>query len=892
MSLAPGQRLGPYEVVGILGAGGMGEVYRARDAALNRDVAIKILPDPLANNSEQLTRFTREARTLAALNHPNIAYIHGLEHSSSVRALVMELVEGEDLSQVMARGPMPPAVAVPIARQIAEALEAAHEQGIVHRDLKPANVKVRPDGTVKVLDFGLAKGLGPDGVVAAIGAESPTLTSAGTDRGVILGTAAYMAPEQARGRAVDKRADIWAFGVVLYEMLSGARAFGGQSFSDILAAVLREEIDWSKLPGATPPRLRQLLERCLAGDAKQRLRDIGEARIALASIERGGPEPTANTSNDRRPWRERVAWTAAALALMTAAVLLVQRLGSADETSSSSHVSRLSILPPPGMSLNPDSTNVAISPDGRMVAIVVGRGISIENQLWVRSIDSTVARRIEGGDGVSLPFWSPDSTRIGFFADRKLKTVAVAGGPAEIVCEAPFGRGGTWNRANVIVFARDASGPLYRVSANGGTATPVTALDAARDETGHRFPSFLPDGDRFLFAAMPGSNGAFEIFAGSLKDPAIRTLVGSLENAPVYAEPGWLLFARNGVLAAQPFDVNALRLTGEAVSLGDQPGVARAGVAYDAGPRVSASTVGSLAYFQPPPVDTTLQWLDVQGKASATLNVPAGRYGGVAIAPDGTKAVLVRHESPTSSNLWLIDLTRGSAGPLTSGSGRSKSPVWSPDSKRILFAIEDGGRSTLFDKTLSDASSGRKVIEFSDPSAEPHGWSRDGASILFSKVVPGTKWDVYRIPASGSGAQEPVVNGPGVEVGGKESPAGGWIGYFSDETGRLEVFVKSLAPSGPKLQVSTGGVQHGWWTADGKHLLFLKGDDTLWRVAVDLNAAAPGIGPPEQLATFPSVVAMDLAPTGDRFLALVPERQGIGAVTVVQSWRSALGTTR
>ena len=685
---------------------------------------------------------------------------------------------------------------------------------------------------------------------------------------------------------MDKRADIWAFGVVLYEMLSGARAFAGQSFSDILAAVLREEIDWSKLPAATPPRLRQLLERCLAGDPKQRLRDIGEARIALASIERGGPEAAVGTSNDRRaPWRERVAWTAAALAFVTAAVLLVQRLGPADEPSTSSQVSRLSILAPPGMFLNPDSTNVAISPDGRMVAIVVGRGIAVENQLWVRSIDSPVARRIESGDGVSLPFWSPDSTRIGFFADRKLKTVPAAGGSAETVCEAPFGRGGTWNRSNVIVFARDASGPLYRVSANGGAATPVTALDAARSETGHRFPSFLPDGDRFLFAALPGKDGAFEIFAGSLKDPAARTLVGSLETAPVYAEPGWLLFARNGVLAAQPFDADALRLTGEAVSLGDQPGVARAGVAYDAGPRVSASTVGSLAYFLPPPVDTTVQWLDYQGKSTATLNVPAGRYAGVSIAPDETKAVLVRQDSAASSSLWLIDLSRGSAGPLSSGSGRSKSPVWSPDSRRVLFAIEDGGRAAFYEKVVSDASPVRKVIEFTDPSAEPHGWSKDGASIVFNKVQPGTRWDIYRAPASGSGPLEPVVNGPGVEIGGEESPAGGWIGFFSDETGRLELFVQSLAPSGPKLQVTAGGVQRAWWGADGKHLLFLKGDDTMWRVALDLNAAVPRIGAPEQLGTFPSVVAMDLAASGERFLALVPERQGVGAVTVVQSWR-------
>ena len=901
MPLALGQRLGPYEVVGTLGAGGMGEVYRARDTTLHRDVAIKVLPELFANDPERLGRFTREARTLAALSHPNIAHVHGLDDTSGVRALVMELVEGEDLSDHIARGPMPLVDALPIARQIAEALEAAHEQGIVHRDLKPANIKVRPDGTVKVLDFGLAKALGPDSAVSASGAEaSPTFTAGASEQGVILGTAAYMAPEQARGRAIDKRADIWAFGVVLYEMLTGARAFAGQGLPDVLAAVLRHEIDWRKLPGETPARLRQLLERCLAGDVKQRLRDIGEARIALAAIERAGPE----TVEKGRPpalrhaaWRERLAWVVAALALVTAATLLtLQRMGFTEQASSSGAVTRLSVLPPPGMLMNPDSANVAISPDGRMVAFVVGRSVAIENQLWVRPIDSPVARRIESGDGVSLPFWSPDSARIGFFADRKLKTVAAAGGAAEVVCDAPFGRGATWNRSNVIVFAPDANGPLYRVSANGGAPTAITALEASKKEQGHRFPSFLPDGDRFLFAAVPGADGTFEILAGSLRDPAGRTRVASMENAPVYApsassgrgDTGWLLFARQGVLAAQPFDAKALRITGDAVSLGDQPAVAPGPAAYEAGPRVSVSATGSLAYFLPPAVDTNVQWMDHEGRTTGVVSVRAGRYTSVAIAPDNARAVLVRQDSASSSSLWLIDLTRASAIPLSTGGGRNTSPVWSPDSTRIMFASDREGHQAFYEKTVADSSAERKVVGFDDRTAEPRGWSHDGAWILFNRVDPDTRWNIYRMLASGSGAPVPVINGPAVELGARPSPDGRWLGYLSDETGRLDLFVQSLAPSGPKLQVSTGGVQLGWWTPDGRQLLFLRRDQTLWRVAVDLSAAPPRIGAPQQLGTFPSsLVAMDLAADG-RLLALVPERTGLGAVMIVQSWPAAL----
>ncbi len=900
MVLSPGARIGAYEVVSPIGSGGMGEVYLARDTALNRNVALKVLPEAFVRDDERLARFKREAQILASLNHPNIAHVHGLEESSATRALVMELVEGDDLSDRIARGPIPLADALPIARQIADALEAAHEQGIVHRDLKPANIKVRADGTVKVLDFGLAKALTQDsGLRTEDISDSPTLTARATEQGVILGTAAYMAPEQARGKAVDKRADIWAFGVVLYEMLTGVRAFDGRGFTDVLAAVLRHEIDWSRLPADTPPRLGQLLARCVEPDMKQRLRDIGEARIAIATIERDGPDSAADpgaAAAPHRPWRERLAWSLAAIAVLAAATIVVwQRstLGGrlAGAAGAGNEVARLSVLPPLGFRMNPDSTNVAISPNGRMVAFVVGTGVSTENQLWVRPIDAMEARRIEAGDGVSLPFWSPDSERIGFFASRKLKTVAASGGAAVVVCDAPFGRGATWNASNMIVFAPDANGPLFRVSAGSGPATAVTTLDAARKETSHRFPVFLPDGDHFLFAALPRTDGMIQIFAGALHDPTARTLIGPMESAPVYADPGWLLFTRQGVLSAQSFDAPTLRMRGDALSLGDQPAVAPGPAAYDAGRRVSVSAAGSLAYYLEPVANTDVQWMDQTGKTTGSVNAPPGRYSAVAIAPDNTKAVLVRPDSSTSSSLWLVDLTRASAIPLSTDGIRDPSPVWSPDSTRIVFGGVRGGHTGLYEKTVTDTSA-PTIFPIEGSFALARGWSNDQAWIVLNRLDPDTKWNIYRVQASGSAAPVPLVQGPAIEVGGWPSPDGRWLAFLSDEAGSVDLYVQPFPNPGPKVQVATGGIQQSRWTPDTRHLLYTKRDQTLWRVDVDLRGSVPRISAPLQLAAFPStLIGMDLARDG-RFLALVSERSGLGTVTVVQSWQAALPAGR
>ena len=889
MPLAPGHRLGNYQIVGTLGAGGMGEVYRARDTTLQRDVAIKVLPDVCAGDPQRLQRMTREARALAALNHPNIAHIHGLDDTGSGRALVMELVEGDDLSDRIARGPLPRAAAIRIARQIAEALEAAHEEGIVHRDLKPANVKVRRDGTVKVLDFGLAKVAAPE-TDASTTDGGATFTADHSEPGIVLGTAAYMAPEQARGQAVDKRADIWAFGAVLYEMLTGTRAFGGQRTADVLAAVVRREIDWSRLPDDLPAALRHLLERCLTIEVKDRLRDIGEARVALAEMERGpekgdrsSPRPDTRNGAVLSARFKRVLFVAVAT-IVAVAVFQIARFMDAGDRPSSPGTSRWSLLPPPGLRFSPESSNVAMSPDGRTLAFVVGTGIAAENQLWVRSVDSLTARRIESGDGVSLPFWSPDSTRIAFFAQRKLKVVAAAGGPAETICDAPFARGGTWSRANVIVFAPDALGPLSRVPASGGTPERVTTLDANRGQQGHRFPFFLPDGDRFLFAALPSKNGVFDIFAGSVTNPANVTLVGSLDSSPSYVDPGWLVFVRQGVLAVQRFDAASLQLRGDPISLGDEPGVAPLPAAYDAGPRVSVATDASLAYYSPVSAATRLQWMDASGQLGSVLDVPAGRYTQVTLARDGKRAVIARADSGSASSLWLVDLARPGAVPLST-EGQNSTPVFSPDGKQVVFASDrKGGPREFYVKNTDDASPERKLATFDDRSAEPRGWSNDGTWIIFSRVDPGTRWNVYRLRAATGGDIEPLANGPSVELGGRLSPDDRWLAYLSDETGRFDLFVRSVAPNGPKVQVSTGGVQFGWWARDARQLLFTNRDDrTLWRVPIGLGAV-PRLGTPQQAGTLaPGVMSIDMTPD-ERFLAIVADRSEGGSITVVQGW--------
>ena len=891
MSMAAGSRLGPYEISGAIGAGGMGEVFRARDTKLNRDVAIKVLPKAFAQDHERVARFKREAQVLASLNHPNIASIYGLEESAGALALILELVEGDDLSQRLRGGPIPMDEAVAIVRQIAEGLGAAHEKGILHRDLKPANIKVTPDGVVKILDFGLAKALdatasGTSGDAASLH-NSPTASFHATEAGFILGTAAYMSPEQARGKPLDRRSDIWSFGVVLFEMLTGRRLFSGETSSDILAAVLTRDPDWTSLPATTPPRLRELLRKCLERNPKQRLHDIGDARLELD--EKSGihlwSEPKLEPARaPRRAWLSGLAVGATLTALIAALGAMMSR-PAADAITV-----RLSILAPPSTSIFPDPTGVAISPDGTMVAFVVGDAQRSDSQIWVRSLDTMAARRLEEADGGNLPFWSPDSRRIGFFTASKLKVVPAAGGPAEIICDSPNGRGATWSPSNVIVFAPTWSGPLLRVAATGGVPTPVTTLDESRKQWGHRFPSFLPGGDRFLYAALPGRDGRFDIFVGSLGGDA-PVFVGSMEGAPVYAEPGYLLSARQGRLAAQPFDVRSFKITGEPVMLPDEPtSILDPAYSYTAGTSASVSLAGTLAYFSTPSTNTRAVWMDAAGRTSGDLNLPPGHYDTVNISPDGSQAVFVRSTSPSESSVWLSDLGRGGASPLSSGRGRNDVPVWSKDGSRIVFTSDREGAQEVYVKSVGDATPETALFRNGKPFKNVTAWSPDGKWLALTQLDPDSQQNIWLLPATGQGELIPVVRGKGRDNGGTFSPDGRWLSHSSDDVGRFEVYIQAVPPPGRRLQVSQGGALAHWWTPDARGMLFV--DDRwrgLWRADLDLGPN-PRAGIARQIANLPpGITWMDAMPDRQKFIAIIPERAGPGSITLVQNWPAALG---
>ena len=887
--LTAGTRIGHYEVVSSLGAGGMGEVYRAKDTKLNREVAIKILPEAFATDRERVARFTREAQTLASLNHSGIAHVYGLEDVPATvggpqggHALVMELVEGKDLSAIIGRGAVPVADALAMARQIADALEVAHEHGIIHRDLKPANIKVRDDGAVKVLDFGLAKAMNTRATQSDGGRggteDSPTVTSSATGLGLILGTAAYMSPEQAKGRMVDRRADIWAFGVVLFEMLTGTRLFKGDDVSEVLASVLKTEPDFGSLPAGTPASVHRLLRRCLERDPRRRLSAIGDARLELDdanAMERAPAVPKV-------PIVARL-WPALAGAAIVTALAAI--FWPSIRSTPADGISRVSILGPPGQPMYADTTMVAVSPDGRTVAFLDGASSRIDNQLWVRTLDSPVPRRVENSTAAILPFFSPDNRRLGFFTNDRMWIVPVSGGRPQAVCNVESVRGATWNSDDLILFG-GYDGPLLKVRAAGGEPEAATTLDASRKQSSHRFPTFLPDGQHFLYSALPAKSGRFDIFVGSLGggDPVF---VGAMETTPVYAHPGWLVSTRHGVLFAQRFDPTTFKTSGEPVSLGDEPTfVLDPALSYTATRATAVTADGTLVYFSSPSVNTAARWIDAKGTVTGTLDVPPARYSDLSLSPDGSKAILVRSVSMTESSLWLADVARGNATLLSTGAGRNDAPVWSPDSTRVVFASDRDGPQDLFMKSVNDPAPEQPFYRSDVLFKNADAWSADDRWIVLRSDAAKTQQDIWLVPAGGKAAATPFVIGPYRDHWGRPSPDSKWIAYVSEDSGRGELWVQPFPKPGKRTQVSSTGALMSWWARGGRQLYFVSGDlSSLWGVDVTPGVTI-GIGTPRRLATLPpDIIAIDAMPDRQKFLVLMPERTGAGAITIVRNWQ-------
>jgi serine/threonine protein kinase len=891
MAILPGARLGPYEILSAIGAGGMGEVYRAHDSKLARDVAIKVLPANFVNDPERLSRFQREARMLAALNHPNIATIYGLEQSGEVACLVMELVPGETLAERVKAGALPIEEALKIAVQIAEALEAAHEKQIIHRDLKPANVKVTPDGKVKVLDFGLAKAFAGDTTNEDIG-NSPTLSMAATMQGVILGTAAYMSPEQAKGKAVDKRTDIWAFGAVLYELLTGKQAFHGETTAEILAAVLKEEPDWNALPPATPQKLRDLLRRCLKKDKTVRLRDAGDARIEIHEILTAAP---AAADSAPPPPHAAFPWIAATAVLLIAlAALSFIHFREAPALQPSTRFQ----VPPPEQSV---ISMFRLSPDGR--SIVVSALSEGRNRLWIRPLDSLQWQLLQGTDDASYPFWSPDGANIGFFAQGKLKKIAVTGGPPQTLCDAPGGRGGAWSSTGVILFAPNLTGGLYKVSTAGGVPEPATKFTASDLSDSQRYPEFLPDGRDYLYLEDRTGNVGIGIYAGSLDGAPPTRLLSDLSSA-VYVSPtppvtdGYLLFRREGSLMAQPFDAGRVRLTGEVFPVAEQVGIeVNTGLGA-----FSASNNGELAFRTGGTAgNREFTWMDRAGKRLATVTKP-GIFRSGSLSPDEKRlAFPILNESGDLADLWLQELERGVISRFTFEEGISYSPVWSRDGSRIVFSHRDaGGHYAIYQRAATGAGKGDLILRTA-ANTSTWDWSPDGKYILYSDYQDKTTYDLWLLPLDGDHKPISYLQTPFSEIRGQFSPDGRWMAYASDESGRFEVYVQTVPASGPKWQISNAGGDFPRWRRDGKELYFIAADQQLMAVPVKTGSGSSGAfeaGAPQPLFRIEPVGASPTAsslyvPTanGERFLVNV-QAGGEGTqappITMVLNWTAGM----
>jgi len=880
MSLDAGVRLGPYEILGPLGAGGMGEVYRARDTRLGRDVAVKVLPSHLSATPELRARFEREARTASSLNHPHICVLHDVGHQDGVDYLVMEHLEGETLAARLERGPLPVAELLRSGIEVADALDKAHRSGIVHRDLKPGNVMLTKSGA-KLMDFGLARASG----LAASSSHlsgSPTLTKALTAEGTIVGTFQYMAPEQLEGKEADVRSDVWALGAVLYEMATGKRAFEGKSEASLISAIMSSEPPTiTALQPMSPPALERLVRACLAKDPDDRISTAHDVRLQLewirdAGSQAGVPVPVAA----RRRVRERLGWAVAVATLAAVATLLLPRLVQRPHPA---EIMRFSVMTPENATVIPDPTSCAVSPDGRLLGLLAADS-SGTARIWTRPLESLEAQPLRGTENAYLFFWSPDSRQIGFFADGKLKKVAASGGSPEVLCDASDARGGSWSKEGVIVFAPVAAGPLMRVSDDGGEPVEVLEPDSSRRETGLRWPWFLPDGKRFLFVGLPSRQGNFDVYVGSVGSKERKRILAS-GAAATYAEPGYLLFVRNGRLTAQRFDRRRLEPTGKPTPLGEAPPPS----SWAGAPSASASANGVLAHLAAGLPDTKLVWLDRSGKPQGTVPVPPGRYENLSLSPDGRRLVVQKRSSATATDLWMVEPSRGTSSRFTFRPSASR-PVWSPDGSRIAYEWSGDGPRDIYLKPASGAGAEQPLFRSSALFKNLSQWSPDGRYVIFSQPEAETGWDVWLLPLEGDQKPVPYVRSPFNELNGAISPDGRWMAYLSDESGRYELYVESFPTPGNRYPISVATGPAGiWWSPNGREMIVIGADWTILSVDIQTTPSFKAGAPRPLFKARQDVAAFTAAPDLWRFLVAVPAGEAsTSAITLEVNWPAEL----
>jgi len=898
MALAKDTRLGSYEILAPIGKGGMGEVYLARDTKLDRQVAIKVLPVSMTRDPERIARFEREAKLLASLNHPNIAAVHGFDESNETHFLVMEYVEGETLAQRLKNGTLPVEDSLDTTRQVAEALEAAHEKGVIHRDLKPGNVMIRPDGTVKVLDFGLAKAMAAESSVSAP-TDSPTITADYTRPGVILGTAAYMSPEQARGRALDKRTDIWSFGVILYECFTGTNTFHGETAVDSTGAILHKEPDWSLLPPSTPPTVQLLLRRCLTKDRKRRLHDIADARIEL---ENAIVDPTSSSLNLAdaalaAPSLERRKAVGAAILLGMVVGLVGGALGvswwlglTPFTTDGNPRVARFTIPAPPGgrIALDAFLPSVALTRDGRMLAYVCE--VNGARRLFIRAVDEWKARPLAHTEGAEGPFFSPDGRWLGFFTDLKLKKISIEGGPATTLCDAGSPRGAVWVEDDMIVFTPEQITPLMRIDPSGGTPTPITEIDIKTGEYSHRWPSVLPDGETILHAAVKGNDWDSEaVWAYSLRSGA-RKLIGNLGTHVQFVKSGYLAHVQSGVLMASPFDVEKLEVTGSPTAIVQ----AVATQENDGASQFSVSHGGTLAFLSGPlqGAHSLPVIVDFEGRATPIITDQRA-YRLPRVSPDG-KYLLIWLLQSGRFDSWIIEIETGSMQRQTFGG--SSVPTWHPNGREIAYAArpEEGGAWSVFIKSADGLGAPTHLpqTDYSYPSA----FSPDGRWLAITTNDPITKWDAAVIDLEdGDRSQQMILNSPANEAGLVFSPDGKWIAYVSDELALNEIYVSEFPGGTGKWQVSQDGGTQPVWSRDGRKLFYRRG---LEMMSVDITTEPSfRAGRPHRLFVgwYEGLVAgaqanFDVLPDGKGFVMIQPTQMADEhtQIHVVVNWAQEL----